>query len=85
MPGKVNPVLCESVVQVAAQVIGNDAAITIGGLDGHFELIVMMPMMARNLLEAIQILTGVIKAFDRDCVAGISAMQRNALIVSNGP
>ncbi|HEQ60585.1 MAG TPA: class II fumarate hydratase, partial [Firmicutes bacterium] len=73
MPGKVNPVLCESVVQVAAQVIGNDAAVTIGGLDGHFELIVMMPMMARNLLESIQILAGVVKVFDKNCVAGLEA------------
>jgi len=73
MPGKVNPVLCESVVQVAAQVIGNDAAITIGGLDGHFELIVMMPMMARNLLDSIQILTGVAQVFNKQCVAGLEA------------
>lgn len=73
MPGKVNPVLCESVVQVGAQVIGNDAAIAIGGLDGHFELLVMLPMMARNLLESIQILAGVAKAFEKDCVAGLEA------------
>lgn len=73
MPGKVNPVLCESVVQVAAQVIGNDTAITLGGLDGHFELIVMMPLMAHNLLQSIQILAGVVRVFDSKCVAGLEA------------
>ena len=53
MPGKVNPVIPEVVTQVAAQVIGNDAAITVGGLQGHFELNVFMPLMARNLLQSI--------------------------------
>ncbi len=51
MPGKVNPVIPEVVTQVAAQVIGNDQAITVGGMQGHFELNVFIPMMARNLLE----------------------------------
>ena len=55
MPGKVNPVIAESVTQVSAQVIGNDAAITIGGQSGNFELNVMMPMMANNLLESIRL------------------------------
>jgi len=73
MPGKVNPVLCESMVQVAAHVIGNDAAITVGGLDGHFELIVMMPMMAHNLLESISILTGVIGSFVDGCLQELAA------------
>ena len=53
MPGKVNPVIPEVVTQVAAQVIGNDAAITIGGMQGHFELNVFVPLMARNLLQSI--------------------------------
>ena len=53
MPGKVNPVIPEVVTQVAAQVIGNDAAITVGGMQGHFELNVFVPLMARNLLESI--------------------------------
>ena len=56
MPGKVNPVIPEVVLQVAAQVIGNDAAITIGGLQGNFELNVRVPLIARNLLESIRLL-----------------------------
>ena len=56
MPGKVNPVIPEVVTQVAAQVIGNDAAITVGGLQGHFELNVFVPLMARNLLQSITLL-----------------------------
>ena len=56
MPGKVNPVIPEVVTQVAAQVIGNDAAITIGGMQGHFELNVFVPLMARNLLDSIRLL-----------------------------
>ena len=56
MPGKVNPVIPEVVTQVAAQVIGNDTAITIGGMQGHFELNVFIPLMARNLLDSIQLL-----------------------------
>ena len=55
MPGKVNPVMAESLMQVCAQVIGNDAAITLGGLSGNFELNVMMPMMAHNLLQLIDL------------------------------
>jgi len=73
MPAKVNPVLCESVVQVAAQVIGNDAAVTVGGLDGHFELLVMLPMMARNLLESIHILANVTAVFTNKLVIGLDA------------
>ena len=57
MPGKVNPVIPEVVLQVAAQVIGNDTAITIGGLQGNFELNVRVPLIARNLLESIHLLT----------------------------
>ena len=56
MPGKVNPVIPEVVTQVAAQVIGNDAAIAIGGMQGHFELNVFIPLMARNLLDSIRLL-----------------------------
>ena len=56
MPGKVNPVIPEVVTQVAAQVIGNDAAIAIGGMQGHFELNVFVPLMARNLLQSIKLL-----------------------------
>jgi len=53
MPGKVNPVICESVTQVSAQVIGNDAAVTVGGFSGHLELNAFIPVIARNLLESI--------------------------------
>jgi fumarate hydratase class II len=73
MPGKVNPVLPEVVLQVSAQVIGNDAAVTIGGLEGNFELNVRVPLIARNLLESIQLLTTTSKAFAEKCVDGIRA------------
>src|SRR6201987_664347 len=73
MPGKVNPVLCESVMQVCAQVIGNDTAICWGGANGNLELNVMMPMMAHNILENIRLLTNVVRAFQDKCVSGITA------------
>ncbi len=73
MPGKVNPVICESVMQVSAQVIGNDAAITWGAANGNLELNVMMPMMARNLLESIELLANVARLFRERCVVGITA------------
>ncbi|MDN3352588.1 class II fumarate hydratase [Actinomadura sp. DC4] len=73
MPGKVNPVIPEAVCQVAAQVIGNDAAIGFGGAAGTFELNVMMPMMARNLLESLRLLAGVSRVFADRCVDGIEA------------
>ena len=73
MPGKVNPVIPEVVTQVAAQVIGNDAAITVGGLQGHFELNVFIPMMARNLLGSIELLASASTLFAEKCVDGIEA------------
>jgi fumarate hydratase class II len=73
MPGKVNPVIPEVVTQVAAQVIGNDAAIAIGGLQGHFELNVFVPLMARNLLQSIKLLASASRLLDEKCVAGIVA------------
>jgi fumarate hydratase class II len=73
MPGKVNPVLPEVVLQVSAQVIGNDAAITIGGLQGNFELNVRIPLIARNLLQSIGLLTNTSIAFAEKCVEGIRA------------
>jgi fumarate hydratase class II len=73
MPGKVNPVLPEVVLQVSAQVIGNDAAITIGGLQGNFELNVRIPLIARNLLESIRLLAATARAFKEKCVDGIKA------------
>jgi fumarate hydratase, class II len=71
MPGKVNPVIPEVVTQVAAQVIGNDTAITVGGLQGHFELNVFVPMMARNLLSSIGLLAAASRLFAEKCVDGI--------------
>jgi fumarate hydratase class II len=73
MPGKVNPVIPEVVTQVAAQVIGNDAAITVGGMQGHFELNVFIPMMARNLLGSIELLAAASRLFAEKCVDGIEA------------
>jgi fumarate hydratase class II len=73
MPGKVNPVIPEVVLQVAAQVIGNDAAITIGGMQGNFELNVRVPLIARNLLGSLSLLTSTVRALDEKCVAGIEA------------
>jgi len=71
MPGKVNPVVCEAVRQVSAQVIGNDAAVAFAGSQGDFELNVMLPVMARNLLESIRLLAGVARLLADRCVAGI--------------
>ncbi len=73
MPGKVNPVIPEVVTQVAAQVIGNDAAIAIGGMQGHFELNVFVPLMARNLLQSVKLLASAARLLDEKCVAGIAA------------
>ena len=78
MPGKVNPVICESVTQVAAQVIGNDAAIAVGGLSGHLELNVFIPLIARNLLHSIRLLANVSKVFVEKCIDGIEADRERA-------
>ncbi len=90
MPGKVNPVMSEAMVQVAAQVIGNDVSITIGGATGNFELNVMMPLIAHNLLQSIDILAAVADQFRTRCVDGIEAneeacrntIERNISIVT---
>ena len=71
MPGKVNPVICESVIQTAAQVIGNDAAITQGGLGGVFELNLMLPLIAHNLLQSIEILAGAARIFRTKLIEGL--------------
>jgi len=73
MPGKVNPVIPEVVTQVAAQVIGNDAAITIGGMNGHFELNVYIPLLARNLLQSIGLLASASRLLAEKCVEGVEA------------
>jgi fumarate hydratase class II len=77
MPGKVNPVIPEVVTQVAAQVIGNDAAITVGGMQGHFELNVFVPVLARNLLDQIKLLASSSRLFAERCVDGIEANREN--------
>jgi len=73
MPGKVNPVVCEAVRQVAAQVVGNDATVAFAGSQGDFELNVMVPVMARNLLESIRLLAAVSRLFAGRCIAGLEA------------
>jgi fumarate hydratase class II len=78
MPGKVNPVIPEVVTQVAAQVIGNDQAITIGGMQGHFELNAFVPLIARNLLDQIKLLSSASRLFAERCVDGIEANREQA-------
>jgi fumarate hydratase class II len=86
MPGKVNPVVPEAVCQVVAQVIGNDAAVAFGGAAGNFELNVMLPVIARNLLESIRLLASVSRAFADKCVIGIEAdVERCLWYAENSP
>jgi fumarate hydratase class II len=73
MPGKVNPVMCEMVIQVGAQVIGNDATITFAGTYGGFELNTMLPVAAYNLMQAIELLTQASRVFSKRCIAGLEA------------
>jgi fumarate hydratase class II len=77
MPGKVNPVMPEVVTQVAAQVIGNDAAIAVGGMQGHFELNVFVPLLARNILDSVKLLASACRLFTEKCVDGIEANREN--------
>ncbi len=78
MPGKINPVICESVTMVSAQVIGNDAAITLGGMGSYLELNVMMPLIAYNLLESVRLLSNVSRVFADKCISGITANESRA-------
>jgi len=73
MPGKVNPVMCEAMTMVCAEVFGNDTCITWAGANGHLELNVMMPVMAHDLLESIRLLANVATVFTEKCVTGITA------------
>lgn len=73
MPGKVNPVMCEMVLQVCAQVVGNDATITLAGSLGNFELNVMMPVIAYNLLQSIELIANASRVFAQRCIAGLEA------------
>jgi len=79
MPGKVNPVIPEMTMMVAAQIIGNDATITIGGMNGNFELNVMMPVIAYNLLQSIGLLTSAANLLVERCVGGITANRERCL------
>jgi fumarate hydratase class II len=78
MPGKVNPVIPEVVTQVAAQVLGNDTAITVGGMQGHFELNVFVPLLARNILDSVKLLASASRLFAQKCVDGIEANRETA-------
>ncbi|MFK7757937.1 MAG: class II fumarate hydratase [Flavobacteriales bacterium] len=71
MPGKVNPTQCEAITMVCAQVMGNDVAVTVGGMQGHYELNVFKPMMAYNLLQSAQLLGDSCRSFDEHCAQGI--------------
>jgi fumarate hydratase class II len=78
MPGKVNPVMCEAVTQVCAQVFGNDTAVYWGGATGQLELNVMMPMIAHNVLESVRLLSNVMRVFQDKCVSGITANRKHS-------
>ncbi|MBB4929780.1 fumarate hydratase class II [Lipingzhangella halophila] len=84
MPGKVNPVLCETMLQVSSQVVGNDAAVAFGGASGNFELNVQLPMIARNTLESIRLLSNVARVFADRCVAGIEANEERCTEYAEG-
>jgi fumarate hydratase class II len=84
MPGKVNPVMPEVVLQVCAQVIGNDTAITIGGMQGQFELNVRIPLIARNLLQSLHLLSTATRAFAEKCVEGIEVNKAGTAASAGG-
>jgi len=84
MPGKVNPVIPEVVLQVSAQVIGNDTAITIGGMQGQFELNVRIPLIARNLLQSIRLLSTTSTIFAEKCVDGIKVNKEGVIASAEG-
>lgn len=84
MPGKVNPVIAESVCMVCAQVIGNDATIAIAGQSGNFELNVMMPVLAFNLLQSVRLLATSCENFSRQCIEGLKATEKGPQMVEQG-
>jgi fumarate hydratase class II len=84
MPGKVNPVICESVLQVCVQVIGNDAAITVGGQSGNFEINLMMPIIAYDLLQSISLLAHASANLAKQCVDGLKATAKGPEMVERG-
>ncbi len=84
MPGKVNPVIAESLIQVVAQVVGNDAAICVAAQGGYFELNMMLPVAAHNLLQSIELLASATDNFTRQCVEGLRATERGPEMVERG-
>ena len=84
MPGKVNPVIPESVIQVVAQVVGNDSAVSFGGQHGYFELNTMMPVVAYNLLQSLDLLASASRNFTDQCVVGLKATPRGPESVESG-
>ena len=76
MPGKVNPTQCEALTMVCAQVIGNDMAVSVGGMQGQFELNVFKPVMAANLLQSAQLLGDASASFEEHCARGIEANKK---------
>ena len=84
MPGKINPVIAESVVQVVAQVVGNDATVTLAGHGGYFELNTMMPVAAYNLLQSISLLASSADNFAEQCVKGLKATETGPAMVEKG-
>jgi fumarate hydratase class II len=84
MPGKVNPVIPESVCMVCAQVMGNNVTITVGGQAGNFEINVMMPVVAYNLLQSIALLAAAADNFVEQCIAGLKATERGPQMVERG-
>lgn len=83
MPGKVNPTQCEAITMVAAQVMGNHVAVTVGGSNGHFELNVFKPMMVSNVLRSVRLLADSSRAFTNNCVVGIKANQERIAKLMN--
>ena len=84
MPGKVNPVIAESLIQVTAQIIGNDTTISLSGQGGYFELNMMMPVAAYNLLQSIELMSRSADNFTVQCIDGIEATSRAASLVEQG-
>ena len=84
MPGKVNPVICESVLMVCAQVIGNDAAIAVGGQSGNFEINLTMPIVAYDLLQSISLLANAARNLAKQCIDGLKATSRGPEMVERG-
>src|ERR671933_1111658 len=84
MPGKVNPVISESTIQVVAQVVGNDATIALGGQGGNFELNTMLPVIAYNLLQSIEILGAAAANLAAQAIAGMQATERGPELVERG-